>query len=316
MYYFDQLIDHKNPSLGTFKQRYFHTWEYYKPGEVAISSVAGGQPNLSEGGPIILSTPGEVPFDFFFSYLTNATIMGTIAQETNGATIILEHRFYGESNPYPDLSIESFRVHTIQQAIEDLEYFANNVVLAMPGGDQVAPHQVPWIYAGGSYAGALASWTMVSKPGLFHAAYSSSGVVQAIVDFWEYFEPIRENMPKNCSSDVQTVLNHLDKVFSAGNTTAIQEVQKTFGLQALKNPIDFLSALRNNLWDWQRLQPNTGSLSIFHRFCDQIEMKSGVPGPEEGWGLDHALVAWGKFWRREYYPYPVNNNARSWFWIV
>jgi hypothetical protein len=32
-YYFDQLIDHKNPSLGTFKQRYYHTWEYYKPGE-------------------------------------------------------------------------------------------------------------------------------------------------------------------------------------------------------------------------------------------------------------------------------------------
>lgn len=32
-------------------------------------------------------------------------------------------------------------------------------------------------------------------------------------------------------------------------------------------------------------------------------MKAGVPGPPEGWGLDNALVAWGKFWRREYYPY-------------
>ena len=31
-YYFDQLIDHNNPSLGTFKQRYFHTWEFYEPG--------------------------------------------------------------------------------------------------------------------------------------------------------------------------------------------------------------------------------------------------------------------------------------------
>ena len=32
-YYFDQLIDHNNPSLGTFKQRYWHTAEFYKPGK-------------------------------------------------------------------------------------------------------------------------------------------------------------------------------------------------------------------------------------------------------------------------------------------
>lgn len=31
-YYFDQLIDHDNPSLGTFKQRYWHTYEFYELG--------------------------------------------------------------------------------------------------------------------------------------------------------------------------------------------------------------------------------------------------------------------------------------------
>lgn len=31
-YYFDQLIDHTNPGLGTFKQRYWHTWEFYEEG--------------------------------------------------------------------------------------------------------------------------------------------------------------------------------------------------------------------------------------------------------------------------------------------
>jgi hypothetical protein len=29
---FDQLIDHNNPSRGTFKQRFWHTWEFYEPG--------------------------------------------------------------------------------------------------------------------------------------------------------------------------------------------------------------------------------------------------------------------------------------------
>ena len=45
-YYFNQLIDHNDPSKGTFVQRYWHTWEFYE-----------------EGGPIILMTPGEVNAD-------------------------------------------------------------------------------------------------------------------------------------------------------------------------------------------------------------------------------------------------------------
>lgn len=34
VYEFDQLIDHNNPSLGTFKQRFWHTWEFYEPGNL------------------------------------------------------------------------------------------------------------------------------------------------------------------------------------------------------------------------------------------------------------------------------------------
>lgn len=324
VYYFDQLIDHNRPHLGTFKQRYWHTWEYYKP-----------------GGPIILSTPGETNANFFSSYLTNMTIMGMIAQETNGATIVLEHRFFGESNPYADLTVKSLRVHTIQQAIEDLEYFAENVVLPMPGGDKVTPDRAPWIFAGGSYAGALASWVKVSKPNLFFAAYSSSGVVQAKIDFWEYFEPIREYMPSTCSEHVQSAVARLDTIFQSGNETRIKEIKKSFGLSDLTSSIDFLGALRNNLWDWQQLQPLSSSSGIFFRFCSQLDARVGVPVPADGqWTVDHTILAWGRFWRREYYPYlcgiddpetclstanpsssywtdtSTDNKGRSWFWTV
>ena len=74
---------------------------------------------------------------------------------------MLEHRFYGLSNPYPDLSVASLKVHTIQQAIDDLEYFAKNVKLPQPNGDSVAPGQAPWVLIGGSYSGALTSFTVV-----------------------------------------------------------------------------------------------------------------------------------------------------------
>ncbi|KAH6914760.1 serine carboxypeptidase S28-domain-containing protein [Coprinopsis sp. MPI-PUGE-AT-0042] len=284
VYQFDQLKDHTKPSKGTFKQRFWFTPEFYQ-----------------RGGPIVLYMPGEMNAAGYTGYLTNITFPGVLAQQQKGATIVLEHRFYGESNPYPDLSVKSLQVHTIQQAIDDLEYFAQNVELPMRDGDKVSPDKAPWILVGGSYAGALVSWTMVNKPGVFFAGYSSSGTVQAILDYWQYFEPVRLNMPKNCSADVQRVVSHLDDVFASGNETAISDIKDNFGLWELRKADDVLSALRNNLWDWQELQPGAGSGQAFYRFCDALEVDDGVSAPETGWGLEHALNAWGFYWRTRYY---------------
>ncbi|KXN92345.1 Putative serine protease K12H4.7 [Leucoagaricus sp. SymC.cos] len=324
-YWFDQLIDHNNPGQGTFKQRFWHTYEFYEP-----------------GGPIILMTPGEINANGYADrYLTNQTINGQIAQQQNGAAIILEHRFYGLSNPIDNLKSESLKLHTIQQAIDDLEYFAKNVVLPQPDGANVTPDKAPWVLVGGSYSGALTSWTMVNKPNLFAAGYASSGVVEAILDFWQYFEPVRENMPKNCSADVQTVITHIDEVFSGSNTTAINEIKNLFGLGDMTHLDDVAGALRNNLWDWQSLQPTSGANTQFRNFCDTLEVKDGVSAPATGRGLAHALQAWGDLWTKGgylqrlcgdispeeclgtydpnqayYTDTSVDNNNRSWFWIV
>ncbi|KAI0650408.1 peptidase S28 [Trametes meyenii] len=321
-YYFDQLIDHTNPSLGTFKQRYWHTYEFYE-----------------KGGPIVLNTPGEANAAPYTGYLTNRTIDGQLAQELNGAAIVLEHRYYGLSNPFPDLSVKSLKYHTIQQAIDDLEYFAKNVVLPQPDGDSVKPGQAPWILIGGSYAGALTSFTMVNKPNLFQAAYSSSGVVESIVDYWGYFQPILEYMPKNCSSDVQAVIAHIDSVFTSGNTKEINAIKELFNMTALTHLDDVAGALRNNLWDWQSLSPSSGG-GLFFEFCDALEVKDGVSAGPRGWGLQHALQAWGSYWTNTYYETlcgdedvvtclgtydptqdvwtdeSIDNAGRSWEWIV
>lgn len=76
-----------------------------------------------------------------------------IAQQQNGSVVIIEHRFYGLSNPINDLKAESLKYHTIQQAIEDLEYFIKNVILPQPDGDKLTPDKAPWVLFGGSYSG-------------------------------------------------------------------------------------------------------------------------------------------------------------------
>ncbi|KZP20128.1 peptidase S28 [Athelia psychrophila] len=323
LYYFDQLIDHNDPGLGTFKQRYWHTWEWYK-----------------SGGPIILMTPGEGDADGYEGYLTNVTINGQIAQQQNGATIVVEHRFYGLSNPFANLSVASLQYHTLPQATADLVYFAQNVQLAMPGGSNVQPGKAPWILIGGSYSGALTAWTMTSHPGVFWAGYASSAVVEAIIDFWQYFEPIRLYMPSNCSVDVETVITHVDQVFTNGTAAEIQALKSNWGLGGLSHLDDVAGALRNNLWDWQALSPTSGPGSMFFNFCDALEVKNGKNAGAAGWGLQNALTSWGKYWNETYYDYlcgaldaetclgtynasqsiwtdiSVNNAARSWEWIV
>ena len=111
----------------------------------------------------------------YTGYLTNRTVNGQIAQAQNGAAIVLEHRYYGLSNPYDDLSVKSLQFHTIQQAIDDLEYFTKNVVLPQPDGDAVKPGQAPWVLVGGSYSGALTGFTMTKW--VLHVYRTSGGRV-------------------------------------------------------------------------------------------------------------------------------------------
>lgn len=61
-------------------------------------------------------------------------------------------------------------------------------------------------------------------------------------DFWAYFEPIRINMPKNCSADVQAVITHVDQVFTGTNTTAINALKDTFGMGAVTHLDDVAGA--------------------------------------------------------------------------
>ncbi|KAG6809627.1 hypothetical protein H0H92_015482 [Tricholoma furcatifolium] len=285
VYEFNQLIDHNNPSLGTFTQRYWHTYELYEPG---VYLALHGYYKLTvlriEGGPIILMTPGEGDASYSTSYLTNQTMNGMIAQQQNGSTIVLEHRFFGLSNPYPDLTEESLKLLTIQQAIDDLVYFAQNVNLPMPGGDHLTPDHAPWIIIGGSYAGALTSWTMANN-------------------FWKYFEPIRVNMPQNCSADIQAALSYIDPILFGRNTTAIQEVKENFGLGNLTHIDDFAYALSLTFGFWQDLQvASEGAGSFFYEFCDSLEVKDGVNAPASGWGMPYAYEAWGDYWSQDLYP--------------
>ncbi|KAF7344257.1 hypothetical protein MVEN_01717000 [Mycena venus] len=274
-YFFDQLLDHSNPSLGTFPQRFWFYEGYYK-----------------EGGPIILFNAGEVDASGYTGYLLNETITGAIAYAVGGANIVLEHRYWGASVPFANYSTANMKYLTIENNVQDYAYFAQNVQLPWASGAKsVPPPQTPWILAGGSYPGALAGYVKHTFPDLFYASYGTSG--PAITDYYGYFTPVEAGAPQNCTADMKAVITHWDSIMQGGTEKEQRALMSIFGLQNVTHIQDASSALQVAPWDWQALSPAAGAGQAFFNFCDTLEVKDGVPAGPKGQGLDYALQQWG-----------------------
>jgi len=100
-----------------------------------------------------------------------------------GASILIEHRYWGESSPYSNLTAENLQYLTVSQSIQDMVVFAKNVVLPFDDSGFSNAQNSPWVFVGGSYSGALAAWTQVTAPGTFWAYHASSAPVQSVEDY-------------------------------------------------------------------------------------------------------------------------------------
>jgi hypothetical protein len=220
---FQQLIDHKNPELGTFSQQYWWSSQYWK----------------GEGSPVVLFTPGEAAAAPYTGYLTNKTLTGLYAEAIEGAVVMIEHRYWGNSSPFDQLTTKNMQYQTLENAIADLTYFANNVVLPFDTNNSSQATRAPWVLSGGSYSGALAAWTESTAPGTFWAYHASSAPVEAISDYWQYFAPVQQGMPQNCSRDVTRVIDHVDSILTTGTDAEKQALKEMFGLGAIKHDDDF-----------------------------------------------------------------------------
>jgi hypothetical protein len=216
---FDQLIDHNNPELGTFKQRYWVNDEHY----------------AGPGAPIIFHGPNESAADYQVWYASNLTADGHLAQEMKGAAIVLEHRYYGDSSPYDELTTKNLQYLTLDQSMQDIIYFAHNVQLHFDEDGSTRPDKSPWIFSGGSYPGALATWIQRLYPGTFWAYHATSAVVQPIANYWQYYVPIDKAMPKNCSTDMKKAMARLDDMLKFSDDDRKDYIKSRFGLAGLED---------------------------------------------------------------------------------
>ena len=122
--------------------------------------------HYKEGGPVIVLQSGETDGTGRLVFLQKG-LLHLMILATNGIGVVLEHRYYGKSWPTSDLSTESLRFLTTDQALADEGYFAKNAVFKGLEHLELTAPNVAYIGYGGSYAGAFNAFLRKLYPDVF-----------------------------------------------------------------------------------------------------------------------------------------------------
>ncbi|KAK0405291.1 hypothetical protein QR680_017906 [Steinernema hermaphroditum] len=184
---FTQPIDHNNAALGTWEQHFQVMKEYLN--------------KKADSNLVFLMIGGEGPAST--SWISNPHLQYIQwAKEYGALCFQVEHRFFGKSRPYNNMTTESLKYLTTQQALADLANFIKSV-----NNDTSYGLKEPrWITFGGSYPGSLAAWFRSKYPELTVGSVASSAPLNLKLDFYEY-TMVMQNTIQNVSQECYDVVN-------------------------------------------------------------------------------------------------------------
>ncbi|KTD42783.1 S28 family serine protease [Legionella parisiensis] len=242
--YFKQLIDHNDPAMGTFPQR-FYIDETYGP---------------KEDSPVFFYICGEAA-------CTKRALNGAIrnyAQKFHAKLVALEHRYYGESLPFNSLSTKDLRFLTTEAALDDLAYFQRHLKSEKNWTGK-------WIAFGGSYPGSLSAYYRLKFPYLVVGALASSAPVMAKEDFVEYDAHVTQVAGLHCASQMREVVIEVEA--SLSDPVKLAQMKSLFDASAVTDPVDFLYLIAD-----------TGAAAVQYgmrdAFCTNL---SASPTPLQGY---------------------------------
>ncbi|KAK6993030.1 peptidase S28 [Favolaschia claudopus] len=209
---FHQLIDHSNASDGsTFGQRVQVNTTFYKA-----------------GGPLFI-LQGDESTDMTCSEFMQ---FSQWAPEFHAATMVIEHRYFGQSRPFGNDSYtnHNMRFLTLDNVMSDtvavVNWWRNNLT-------DGAGKDAPVIVFGGSYAGSIATILRINYPQTFFGALASAPPLRTflpvtddpdrfnrynlVTQFWMDHAP-------EAAAKVRTGFQQLEDILDAGNYTDISNI--------------------------------------------------------------------------------------------
>ncbi|CAI4224932.1 unnamed protein product [Auanema sp. JU1783] len=205
--WFDQIVDHNDmTSNATWKQKYYYNPTFSKKNDIVFLMIGGEGPESKKW-----TGKEDIP------YLT-------WAKELGADVFDLEHRFFGDSYPTKDMSTQSLRLLTIEQALADLAYFIEAMNIKM------GYKKPQWVTFGGSYPGALSAWFRQKYPTHTVGAVASSAPINLKLDFFEYAMVVSDDLMitdpvcAKATRDAYTLIQQLT-LTAAGRNTLNKELK-------------------------------------------------------------------------------------------
>nr|XP_018905597.1 PREDICTED: putative serine protease F56F10.1 [Bemisia tabaci] len=184
-----QKLDHFTPSLtATWEQHYAQDFEFYD-GNNLIFLMVGGDRDMDVG------------------WLRQGFIAEQ-AEKFKAALFTIEHRFYGKSQPKPDLKTTSLKYLSSEQALADYAHFIETM------NTEHGFKNPKWIVFGVSYGGSLAAWLRYKYPHLVYSAVSANAPLLAKVDFHEYFESVSKTLSSIGGPECAETITTANKIMS------------------------------------------------------------------------------------------------------
>ncbi|OGM49053.1 hypothetical protein ABOM_002348 [Aspergillus bombycis] len=270
-------IDHWNVSVGTYHNRYWVNDQHYR---------AGGPIFIHDVGESNAEHPAQRYLGQSSSYLVN------LLREFHGMGIVWEHRYFGDSQPFPvnlTTPLEHFKYLTTSQALADIPVFARTFRRPQIEYD-LTPETTSWVMIGCSYSGARAALSRHEYPGTFHAAYAASATLLAQNNDTSYFEQVYRGMVgygyRNCTKDLHAIMAYVDDQLSSSPENASSIAQLFLGPGAEHNTYADLTTALATIYDQFQGQGmgRQSSPTSLAAFCDYLEQDphTGLPAPTTG----------------------------------
>ena len=215
-YTYDAKISNFDDSVeGTYDLRYWVNDQYWD----------------SKEGPTFVFVCGE----WRCTPTATNSFGGVLAKQNRAKIVTVEHRYYGDSQPFSDAeggwSLENLKFLTPEEAMADLAALTQHLLSQNTDNDWERVFVV-----GGSYPGALVSWFRETYPHVAFAALSSSGVVEAEFNFHEFDEQIilaTEKSNNYCTSNIRKAMKLIDQYEQTGDEESMNALKKSFNAEGM-----------------------------------------------------------------------------------
>ena len=185
------------------------------PPQQPLSNNATGSTALctKPGAPLFFSLGGEGPESA--AAVSGRAGLSWYAEQFSGLMVAAEHRFYGDSIPNNDVSLQNLQYLTTTQSLADYAALITNITTTL-----ALPANTPVIAVGGSYSGVLSAFLHLKYPTIVHGSLASSAPVHAQLDFPEYLLTVQHSLGPQCTALISNATRLMETLL----TTPAQRV--------------------------------------------------------------------------------------------